>query len=293
MFSKAVPLAAGFTRPVVISSRTVEGRCMSAVGAAVLVNREGWLLTAAHLIGLIQAQAEAAAQFRRYEADIREMDRDRVSHSAHRRRRLRHLDRPARGAVRDHSVWWGADGAQLVDVQVDFAADLAIGRLEPFDPASASAFPAFKTPDASYAPGRSLCRLGFPFHEIEPEFDEAAGAFLLPEGAVPLPLFPIDGLFTRVLRAPAPGQPADAPGLFIETSSPGLQGQSGGPIFDTEGTVWGLQSHTRHHALGFRPQAPGAAKGQVAHQFLNVGVGVHAEPLLAFLDRHNIAHRRA
>ncbi len=292
MFSRALAIAAGFTRPVVISSRTVKGRCSSAVGACVAVNPEGWILTAAHLVGLIRKLEESARTFRNYRSDVQQMEQDLSSHNPHRRSRLRHMERPSPDSARDVSVWWGADGARLVDVQADFAADLALGRLEPFDPASAPRYPAFKTAGSDYAPGRSLCRIGFPFHEIEPAFDEKRGAFVLPAGAVPLPLFPIEGMFARSLRAPMPGQPADAPGHFIETSSPGLQGQSGGPIFDTEGAVWALQSHTRHYPLGFQPQIPGRARGHTAPQFLNVGLGVHAEAIRAFLDRHRVAHRR-
>ena len=39
MFSKAVPIAAGFTRPVVISSRTTQGACAGTIGAYVVANR--------------------------------------------------------------------------------------------------------------------------------------------------------------------------------------------------------------------------------------------------------------
>lgn len=46
MFSNAVPTAAGFTRPVVISSRTTQGVCAGTIGAYVVVNRDGWILTA-------------------------------------------------------------------------------------------------------------------------------------------------------------------------------------------------------------------------------------------------------
>ena len=43
MFSKAVPIAAGFTRPVVISSRTTQGACAGTIGAYVVANRAGHL----------------------------------------------------------------------------------------------------------------------------------------------------------------------------------------------------------------------------------------------------------
>ena len=70
---------------------------------------------------------------------------------------------------------------------------------------------------------------------------------------------------------------------FLETSSPGLMGQSGGPIFDVRGTVWSIQSRTMHLPLGFNPPVPNATRGEVEHQFLNVGWGTHPQTLVGAL----------
>lgn len=286
-------MGASYTRPVVISSRTVKGECRSSVGACVIVNREGWFLTVAHLFSLVQQQSAAAQAYRKYRSDVRAMDHDIASTRLYRKKKLHHFEVPRPDSVRDHSVWWGVDRAQACDVKLVPAADLALGRLEPFDPDSVTRYPVFKTPGPDYHPGRSLCRLGFALHEIVPVYDEEKGVFILPEGSTPLPLFPLEGMLTRILIARSPALDgkagAEENGLFIETSSPGLRGQSGGPIFDPEGAVWGLQSHTRHYSLGFQPPVPG--RGHVEHQFLNAGVGVHAQPILELLDRNGIEHQ--
>ena len=39
MFAKAFTIAAGYTRPVVVSSRRVNGGCQSSVGAYIIINR--------------------------------------------------------------------------------------------------------------------------------------------------------------------------------------------------------------------------------------------------------------
>lgn len=292
MFSKACAIASQFTRPVVISSRTVAGVCASQIGACIVVNRHGWVVTAGHLIGLIRKQQQAARGTRQYWNDVRQMEHDISSMSPYRKKKVRRFEKPCPQSIENHSVWWGVDGARLKDVHAMPSADLAVGRLEPFDPESVPRYPVFKSPGPDYAPGRSLCRLGFAFHQITPSYDEDKNAFVLPEGSVPLPLFPLEGMFTRVLIVQAPENPGGAAGKFIETSSPGLRGQSGGPLFDVEGVVWGLQSHTRHYPLGFEPSAPDKAhaRGQVEHQFLNAGVGVHVEPILQILESHGIEH---
>lgn len=61
------------------------------------------------------------------------------------------------------------------------------------------------------------------------------------------------------------------PLALIETSSPGLKGQSGGPIFDKEGTVFGIQSRTMHFPLGFAPPVQDGTARHKEHQFINVG----------------------
>ena len=282
MFSEAIARASKFTIPVVISSRTAGGRCRCEIGAGVVVNPEGWVLTAGHVLALIRSQQAAVQAFRARPAAAPDAPRKSGWLARRRNRKCPAEEAPDPEVVRDHSVWWGTDGATLHDVTLDAANDLAVGRLQPFDPQQISYYPVFKRPDADYRPGRSLCRLGFSFHDIVPTYDEARQAFLLPADSVPLPLFPFEGMLVRMLRGPAPTAENGELGTFIETSTPGLRGQSGGPIFDSNGTIWALQSHTRHYPLGFKPEP---------HQFLNVGVGVHAEPILRLLDRLGLEYR--
>ena len=135
-------------------------------------------------------------------------------------------------------------------------------------------------------PGTSLCRLGFPFHQLKAEWDKAAERFELPSGALPPPLIPIEGIFTRQVRKPDVDHP-----VFIETSSPGLKGQSGGPVFDVQGRLWGIQSRTHHLDLGFNPEAQRGKRSIREHQFLNVGLAGHPAELVALLDEKGIAYR--
>ena len=75
---------------------------------------------------------------------------------------------------------------------------------------------------------------------------------------------------------------------FIETSSPGLRGQSGGPIFDQQGIIWGIQSRTAHHPLGFSPLVPGGKPNEREHQFMNVGWGIHIDTLVGAMQDNKI-----
>lgn len=290
MFASAVEIASRFTLPVVISQRSVKGKCSSVIGACTLVNSEGWVVTSAHLIGLIARLRREEEGYRKSLEEVRDLEQATASHEPHRKKKLRHLHRPSPSSARDHSTWFGSDGVALHDIRLSPENDLAIGRLEPF--AREVEAPVFWGPGKKLAPGTPLCRIGYPFHEITPTYDEERRAFVLPAGAVPPPLFPIEGILTRILRSPAPESGSKELGTYIETSSPGLPGQSGGPIFDTEGRIWGLQSHTRHFPLGFKARPRDAPQGMVEHQILNVGVGSHVDAIVALLEGAGVEHRR-
>ena len=105
MFSKAVSIAAGFTRPVVISSRTGQGECAGTIGAYVVVNRAGWMLTAGHLLDIVRAQQDSARRHAGYGGNVVEFHRDIAADKRHRKKGARTFHQPAGASVRSHSVW--------------------------------------------------------------------------------------------------------------------------------------------------------------------------------------------
>lgn len=124
---------------------------------------------------------------------------------------------------------------------------------------------------------------------MESTFDAVKNSFILAPNVLPIPRFPLDGIFTRTIES---GKTKD--GRFdirlIETSSPGLMGQSGGPVFDVEGNVWAIQSRTMHMPLGFEPSIKKQGKDVTENQFLNIGLGVHVQCILQFLDSLKIEY---
>lgn len=260
VFADAYDQAKNFTRPVVVSNRMWDGTVSCAIAAFVVLNEDGWFATAAHNLGPWFAWRQ---------------------HQEHIARHQEQGGTPNPKWITNHSFWWGRDGLNLAEIHVRNESDLALGRLQPFEPGIVSQYPVVKDP-ASLRPGTSLCRLGFPFHALTAAWDDQTEQFQLPEGALPAPLFPIEGIFTREARLEGSPRPR-----FIETSSPGLRGQSGGPVFDTEGRLWGIQSRTRHLDLGFSPQHGPAGEQVTEHQFLNVGLAVHPAELLDLAnDKH-------
>jgi hypothetical protein len=103
-----------------------------------------------------------------------------------------------------------------------------------------------------------------------------------------MPLFPIDGIFTRIREVVITPNSPPYRILLVETSTPGLRGQSGGATFDTKGTVWAIQTRTIHVPLGFDPPVPGGKAGEKEHQFLNLGQGVHPETMFHLFNKNKI-----
>lgn len=78
----------------------------------------------------------------------------------------------------------------------------------------------------------------------------------------------------------------------FEMSTPGLRGQSGGPAFDTEGKVWGMQFATKHLDLNFDVDQEvlrkGIEKRVTDSAFLHVGRCINIDVLKAFMKENNV-----
>lgn len=272
MFANGYRLASIFTQPVIVSVRLYNKTVDCGCGAFIVINNEGWIITVAHLFNSFLA-------FQQHTKEILEYNKKKF-------KILRYIRANSKW-ITNHSFWWGRDDVRLRDIRLIPEGDLAIGRLEPFDPAWITTYPVFKDPTTNINLGTSLCKLGYPFYKIEAGFDEANSRFNLAPNTLPIPRFPIEGIFTRHIVA---GRSRDGQYeiKFLETSSPGLRGQSGGPIFDSNGTVWAIQSRTNHFPLGFSPKIKKKRKEIEENQFLNVGVGVHPELLVSFLRNNSI-----
>ncbi len=259
MFATAVQLAQGFTRPLIVSTRLANGTVTSGCAAFVIVNEDGWMVTAGHVMSELAAYQQQSAA---------------PSDAAD----------PAR--ITNVSYWWGKDGVTVAELTVDGLADLAVGRLEPFERREVPTYPTLGDSARPLLPGTALCRLGFPFHAIGATFIDATGQFQLAEGTLPLPFFPLDGIHTRLYNVVDPASHRQA--SFIEVSTPGLRGQSGGPVFDRQGVVWGIQSRTVHLPLGFNPKVTAGDREIEEHQFLNVGLAAHVAEVVRLLRSRGV-----
>jgi len=287
MFQKAYEIASNYTRPVLISHRFFNGSIESGLGSFIIINEEGWILTAAHLIEPIYKYNMHAREMQEHKKSRTAIDQHPNMSPQARIRKKKQLQ-PNKKWIVNLSHWWGADKHRIKQFKVFKENDIALGKIEDYDPAFCKEYPVFRDP-ANIRAGTSVCKLGFPFFNVKATFNEQVKAFQFDRSVFPIPRFPIDGIVTRNVHTGS-SETTKLDIKYLETSSPGLRGQSGGPIFDTEGRVLALQSHTRHMQLGFSPKIKRGDKEVEEHQFLNVGVGAHVDSILKFMDQQGIKY---
>lgn len=280
MFAEACRKAAEYTRPVVISTRLQSGEVRTECGSFVILNRDGWFVTAGHLYDSLvkyQGDQNKISEINSLN-ESRQQDPDAPSNEIK-------LDPEF---ITNHSMWWGWDGTRVEEAFVNRQVDIAVGRLAGFDPSWVKEYPVLRDPD-TLCPGTSICRMGFPFVGIASSFDEEKGMFRIPAIPSKEVIFPNDGIHTRTVSN---GRTADDKYecLYVETSTPGLKGQSGGPIFDREGHLYAIQVQTRHIPLDLHPTAIYDGQTMVENQFMNVGMGVHIRIVRSILNERGVRY---
>lgn len=286
MFADAYIKAGKYTRPVIISTRKSNGKVECGCGAFILLNDEGWILTVAHILNSFFAFQDNQKAVAAHKQEVEKINSDQGLTGKQKRKRIGRLNFDENW-ITNHSFWWGADEVKINEFKFFYEGDIAIGKIVDFKPADNFEYPKFKNPK-NIRIGTSLCKLGFPFYGINGTFDESRNGFVLAQGTLPLPFFPIEGIYTRNINVKSETNKTNFEIKFLETSSPGLKGQSGGPIFDKDGVVWAIQSRTQHFPLGFNPSVERNGKKIEENQFLNVGWGVHPELIASFLNEHKV-----
>ncbi len=284
MFSSAIEKVGEFIRPVVITNRHYDESITSSGGTIIVINKDGWFVSAAHVFESIPLLRRHQQEYEDYSEKVTKFKESKAS-----KKELKRLQ-PNPKWITASSIWPGSNEQKIVDLNVIPEADILLGRLEPFDAASIKEFPQFINPkgEDDLKVGTSLCKMGFAFSEINATFDKAANSFDIDfRNLVP---FPLDGIYTRniLFKTPKELEQRNVMIKFLETSTPGLRGHSGGPVFDTKANVWGIQSRTTHLPLGFTPTAKSGDKIVVENQFLNVGWAIHPEVITTFLKERSV-----
>jgi len=291
MFQKAFERAMKYTCPYVGLRRKNDGTVSSSMAAFVIVNNAGWAITAKHIFAEIAKAQQSIAGVSAIDCAIAQLKSQKISNAKHRNREIRKLEQQKANSLSNHAEIWAAGAnwqtakPRVTEIRLHPIADLAVFKLDPFTPLADQAYPIFRS-DA-ITPGISVCRIGFPWHSVDAVF--ANNNFDVKSG-FPALLFALEGIVSRFLVT---GDSTGVNAKYIQTSTPGLRGQSGGPLFDIEARLCGLQSSTVHLDLGFDATYQRDGETKIERQFLNVGQAVHLDEIRTFLDTNMIVYQLA
>lgn len=291
MFVQSIENAAQFTRPIHSIIRTYAGKKIIP-GAATLffVNEEGYAITCKHVIDLLAASDNLNKQYSHFKTE-----RDKLPKDGHYKRNLKGLE--LKNKYTEESIVQVKNTfVDCVDTMSGFTwhvhpkYDLAILKFNDYKNLYYRDHAVFVKDSSTIKQGEFVCRLGFPFPEFTNfRFNEISDDIeWTKEGITSSPRFPIEGMVTRFL--------ADETGLFgIELSTPGLKGQSGGPLFNKDGIVYGMQFSTKHLHLGFdiiekEIITNNKSKKVSDYSFLHLGQCIHVDTIKEFLKEKNVKY---
>ena len=171
------------------------------------------------------------------------------------------------------------DGKIQIDIKVHKYLDLALIRFKGIQIKS-DIYPIFS--ETLPEQGQSICKLGFAFPEYDFfEYSHKDKNIVMKKDIVAnFPLFPLDGIVTRYIMD------ENKELSMFEMSTPGIGGQSGGPIFSPDGVVYGIQSMTKYMKLSLN-LVDSNNKIDI-NPYISLGVGISSSEIISFLKESNV-----
>lgn len=289
MFISAIERVSKFTRPVNSIMRTYGGKQLIPGSSTIFfVNDKGYAITCKHVMELLAGAENINRHYHSFK-----QERQQLANDGRYKSHLKGLEIKYK-YHQDALIQVKNNFIDCIDSMSGFTfhlhptLDLAILKFNGFNTLHYHDCARFLKDTSRIKQGKYLCRLGFPFPEFNNYTFNAANDDIewTKEGISHSPQFPIEGMVTRFL--------AENNQLYgIEMSTPGLRGQSGGPLFDEKGIVYGMQFSTKHLHLGFdlvdkEIMVNNGIRKVSDYSFLHLGQCIHADAIKAFLKQHNV-----
>jgi hypothetical protein len=126
MFREANTIARKFVRPVVIARRQGDGNCSAGIGSYVVINSDGWVVTAYHIIEQLQKLLSQRNALRAVEAEKLRIRDDATLEKKPKQKAIAALRWPPESErTTDCAAWWGRDGMVLRDISSVPGADVS------------------------------------------------------------------------------------------------------------------------------------------------------------------------
>lgn len=265
MFVDAIERVGGYTRPIFTIMRKY-GTSEVSPGSATLffVNNDGWAVTSKGVAKMILDAGNIDKKYAEF------LDKKKLIPSGfHFEQGVKQLEElfqynsDAAAQLKVNFVGC-VDVIKGVTCKLHPKLDLALVHFEGFNSLGYQNVAVFSGNSQDLKPGKTLCRLGFPFPEFKNfEYDiETDNIQWTKEGRSTMPRFPLSGMVSRLVGGPD--------GIVgIELVTPGFRGQEGGPLFDENGVVYGMYSGVSH---------------------LNFGMCIHVDRIKEFMRKEKVTY---
>jgi len=289
MFVNAIKEVTKFTRPLQTITRAYGNKHITpGLSTLFFVNEMGTAVTCKHVSQLIIASEQRNKQFLDFKAEVAKLPKDHTFKRNLKGLEIKYKYKKDTTVQIKNSFMGAVDRFDQITVKQHPKYDLAIVQLKGFNEIKYEGFARFLKDTSKIEQGKYLCRLGFPFPEFnnfkyeesqdDIQFDQTKRAMV--------PIFPIDGIITRNVVE-------NNELVGIEMSTPGLRGQSGGPLFDENGIVYGMQQSTKHLHLGFDIEdkellIKGEMKKINDYAFLHLGQCIRVDVIKDFLEKNQV-----
>lgn len=286
MFKEAIKKNLNYTRPLFTGERLFnDSKVNSGISSFIILNDEGYVLTCKHVAEKVVAANELENKYQNY---LKEINGKTV-------REIKKIQEKngynEEEIVQAKNIFMNCFEDGLLE-QIIFHNnyDIAVIKFSHFKGVNTDIFPTFTTNNIE--PGESICKLGFPWPTYDCfKFNSKTNEIeIRDDGSFETPSFPLDGMITRLI--------SDENGteFAFETSTPGLKGQSGGPVFDKNGRILGIQSATTSLDLMFDIDTEVIRNNKEVHvsekQFINLGIVISSKAIMKFLDDNKIRYNK-
>ena len=237
MFQNACEVVSKFILPIYVACQSKDEEIEpSILGAAMLLNDQGWLVTAGHNLELLMK-----------------------------------LDRAQKSGDNNTTTYqFGHFSGRLANSQLQNKIDLGIGQISGYSAGKNQVYAVLRVKPVMQ--GELLCRIGYPSLD-NPRIHYGLEGFEF-EDVSQAVTFANEAFVSRLISHEL--------GKWIETSSPALMGQSGGPLVDPSGYVCGIQTKNKI--------CPQESAEKVQTPSLHTGIAVDIETVRDFLNQHEIAY---
>ena len=290
MFVNAIEEVAQFTRPIHTITRNYHETIVSPGAASLFfVNDDGCAITCKHVVDLIGNRQAINEKYKKFQLEKNEIGKNNKYNQ-----RIKTLEETYNfkedTIIQLKELFVGVTSEPTVNYRwINHPKyDVSILIFENFKNPLYQSHAKFLKESSSLKQGKYLCRLGFPFPEFTNfQYNNSTDDIEWTNiGKSETPRFPIEGMLTRHIMF-------EGEISGIELSTPGLRGQSGGPLFNQEGIVCGMQSGTNHLHLGFdmknfEYKTNGRIIKVTNQPFIHVGHCVHVDIIKKFLKDNNI-----